>query len=57
MKLDEIIRVAILIGRRNGFVTTDQVNELLPANTAEPEDIEVFFLALSEERIEIRGND
>ena len=38
MKLSEIIRAAIEIGRRNGFVTFDQLNELMPAATIEPED-------------------
>ena len=57
MKLDEIICVAILIGRRNGFVTFDQLNKLLPAATTEPEDIEAVMLALSDEKIVVRDND
>jgi hypothetical protein len=31
MKLPEIIRAAIEIGHRNGLVTFDQLNELVPA--------------------------
>jgi hypothetical protein len=57
MKLPEIIRTIIAAGRRNGFVTFDQINELLPAATTEPEDIEALLLALSGARIEVRDND
>jgi hypothetical protein len=57
MKLLEIIRAVIMIGRRDGFVTFDQLNELLSAATTEPEDIEALLLALSEEKIEVRDND
>jgi RNA polymerase primary sigma factor len=57
MKLSEIIRAAILIGRRDGFVTFDQLNELLPTATTEPEDIEAVLLALSEEKISVMDND
>ena len=54
MSLTEIIRTAIVIGRQNGFVTFEQLDELLPAATTEPEDIETLMLALSEERIDVR---
>jgi RNA polymerase primary sigma factor len=45
MKLQDIIREAIKTGLRDGFVTLDQLNELLPAATTEPEDIEALMLA------------
>ena len=54
MKLPEIIRMAIEIGQRNGFVTFDQLNELVPAATTEPEDIEAVMEALHEEGIDVR---
>jgi hypothetical protein len=57
MKLPEIIRAAIEIGRRSGFVTFDQLNELLPTATTEPEDIEALILALSEEGINVVDSD
>jgi hypothetical protein len=57
MKLPEIIRAAIEIGRRDGFVTFDQLNRLLPAATTEPEDIEALMLALSEDRINVVDSD
>jgi Sigma-70 factor, region 1.1 len=57
MKLSEIIRAAILIGRRDGFVTFDQLNELLSTATSEPDDIETLLLALSEEKINVVDND
>ena len=57
MKLPEIIRAALEMGRRDGFVTFDQLNELLPAATAEPEHIEALMLALSEEGISVVDSD
>ena len=56
MKLPEIIRAAIEIGRRNGSVTFDQLNEWVPAATTGPEDIEELMLALSEEGIDVRDD-
>ena len=49
MDLQAIIRAAIEIGDRSGFITFDQLNELtLPyADRVEPEDIEVLHEALS----------
>ena len=42
MKLPEMIRAAIEIGHRNGFVTFDQLDELVPPATTAPEDIEAL---------------
>ena len=54
MTLTDFIRIAIEMGRRNGFVTFDQLNELLPPATTEPEDIETVMQALSDEGIDVR---
>jgi Sigma-70 factor, region 1.1 len=56
MKLPEIIRAAIEIGHRNGFVTFDQLNELAPAATTGPEVIEAIMQALSDEGIDLRDD-
>ena len=56
MKLEEIIRAAIEIGRRNGFVTFDQLDELLPSATNAPEDIEDLMNALKDEGINVRDD-
>jgi hypothetical protein len=56
MKLPEMIRAAIEFGRRDGFVTFDQLNELLPSATTAPEDIEELMNALSEEGIDVRDD-
>jgi hypothetical protein len=56
MKLPEIIRAAIEIGRQPGFVTFDELNELLPSATTEPEDIEDLMKALSDEGIHVRDD-
>lgn len=53
MGRQRIIQEAIELGRLTGFVTFDQLNELLPSATTEPEDIEAIMGALSAEGINI----
>ena len=55
MDLQAIIRAAIEIGERSGFVTFDQINELLPSDQdlARPEDIEALLEALSAQGINV----
>jgi hypothetical protein len=57
MKLSEIIRRTIELGHRKGFVTFDQLNELLPAATTAPEEIEIVIEALSDEGINVVDSD
>ena len=45
MRRSEIIGKAIKFGRQHGFVTFDQLDELLPSNTTAPEDIEAVMEA------------
>jgi len=49
MDLSAVIRRAIEIGDQHGFITFDQINELVPssAHRLEPEIIEALFEALS----------
>jgi len=57
MRRNEIIRKAIELGRMRGFVTFDELNELCPSDTMEPEDIEAILEALSDEGINVvEGN-
>ena len=54
MNLQAIIRAAIEIGDQSGFITFDQLNELLPtAGRFEAEDIEVVLEALSARGINV----
>jgi hypothetical protein len=53
MRHGEVVRKAIELGRLHGFVTFNQLNELLPSKTTTPEEIETLMEALSEERINI----
>ena len=55
MDLSAIIRRAIEIGDRHGFITFDQINELMPSSAYrfEPEAIEAL-LALSDRGIDVR---
>jgi hypothetical protein len=52
MKLAEVIRKAVELGDRNGTLTFDQLNELVPSGL-EPEDIEMLFSALGAKDIQI----
>jgi hypothetical protein len=54
MELRDFIRRAIEIGHRTGFVTFDQLNELLVTTKIEPEDVEALMEALSAEEIQVR---
>jgi hypothetical protein len=48
-----MIRRAIEIGHRKGFITFDQLNELVGTDKIEPEDIETLMEALSAEGIQV----
>ncbi|MEH2554838.1 hypothetical protein V1286_002367 [Bradyrhizobium algeriense] len=56
MDLSAIIRKAIEIGDQHGFITFDQIDELVPssADRPEPEIIEALFEALSARGIDVR---
>jgi RNA polymerase primary sigma factor len=56
MNLSAIIRRAIEIGDQHGFITFDQINELVPssAHRFEPEAIEALLDALSARGIDVR---
>jgi RNA polymerase primary sigma factor len=53
MEMQNMIRRAIEIGQRTGFITFDQLNELLHTERIEPEDIETLLGALSAEGIHV----
>ncbi|QHO77435.1 RNA polymerase subunit sigma-70 [Bradyrhizobium sp. CCBAU 051011] len=56
MDLSAMIKRAIEIGERPGFITFDPLNELtlLSATTIEAEDIEILLGALSDRGIDVR---
>lgn len=56
MDLSAIIRRAIEIGRQHGFVTFEQINELMPSSIdrVDSEAIEALLEALSDRGIDIR---
>jgi hypothetical protein len=56
MNLSAIIRRAIEIDDQQGFITFDQIDELVPssAHRLEPEIIEALFEALSARGIHVR---
>ena len=57
MERQGIIQRIIELGRLRVFVTFDQLNELLPSATTEPEDIEAIMEALSDEGIDLVDED
>jgi len=54
MDLSAIIRRVIEIGEQRGFVTFDEINELVPSSV-EPEMIEALLEAMSESRNRRQG--
>ena len=55
MDLSAIIRRAIEIGQQRGFITFDEINELVPSSV-EPGMIEAFLEALSDREIDVRDS-
>ena len=53
MGRQDAIRMALELGRQTGFVTFDQLNDLLPSTTMTPEDIEAVMQAISDEGINL----
>jgi hypothetical protein len=56
MELRGIIRRAIEIGGKAGFITFDQLDELCPKDI-DPEVIESLFVALSDNDIQVVEDD
>jgi RNA polymerase primary sigma factor len=53
MEMQDWIRRTIEIGHRTGFITFDQLNDLLRTTKIEPEDIEALMEALSTAEIQV----
>ncbi|TWB06550.1 RNA polymerase sigma factor region1.1 domain-containing protein [Bradyrhizobium stylosanthis] len=53
MDWSEVVRKAVILAEKTGYVTFDQLNELMPSDEAEPEDIEALLTALSDRDIRI----
>jgi RNA polymerase primary sigma factor len=49
----EAIQKVIELGCRRGFVTFDELNELLPSDTTAPEHVETLFETLRHEGIDV----
>ena len=55
MDLSAIIRRAVEFGEQRGFVTFDEINELVPSSV-EPEMIEALLEAMSDRGIDVRDS-
>ncbi|BAM90634.1 conserved hypothetical protein [Bradyrhizobium oligotrophicum S58] len=53
MRISDIIRQAIEVGERKGWITFDELNEICPGAEVEPEDIERIMQAFSDEGIRL----
>ncbi|MGJ5133408.1 RNA polymerase sigma factor region1.1 domain-containing protein [Bradyrhizobium oligotrophicum] len=53
MQISHVIRQAIAIGERKGWITFDELNALCAGSTVEPEDIERVIQALSDADIRL----
>src|SRR6516162_7971283 len=56
-KLDEGIKTLLDLGKRRGFLTFDQVNDLLPDEASSPERIHSLLETLDEMGIELINED
>ncbi|MGZ3389740.1 MAG: RNA polymerase sigma factor region1.1 domain-containing protein, partial [Isosphaeraceae bacterium] len=56
-KLDEGIKTLLELGKRRGFLTFDQVNDLLPDEATSPERIHSLLETLDEMSIELINED
>lgn len=54
MDLSTIIRRAIEIGGQRGFITFDEIDQLMSSHMVEPEDIEALLEALRDRGIDVR---
>jgi RNA polymerase primary sigma factor len=50
MDWTEVVRKAVIMAETAGYITFDQLNELIPHNV-EPEDVEAIMTALSDRDI------
>jgi RNA polymerase primary sigma factor len=57
MRQQDVIRMALELGRPTGVITFDQLNELLPSTTTAPDDIEAVMQALGDEGINVVEGD
>ncbi|MCP3392933.1 RNA polymerase subunit sigma-70 [Bradyrhizobium sp. CCGB12] len=52
MNWSEVVRKAVIMAEMTGYITFDQLNELIPPKM-EPEDVEAILSALSDRDIRI----
>jgi RNA polymerase primary sigma factor len=57
MPRSDVVRKAIELARRNGFVTFGELDAIWPSAMTEPEDIEAVLTALSDEGINVIDGD
>jgi sigma-70-like protein len=50
MDWSEVVRKAVILAEKSGYLTFDQLNELIPSSIA-PEDIEAIMTDLSNQGI------
>ena len=53
MKVDEAAQKLLAMGKKKGFVTYEQINQLLPPDSTPAEKIEEVVTLLNEKNIEI----
>jgi RNA polymerase primary sigma factor len=53
MEWSEIVRKVIIVGEAQGYVTFDQLNELIPAGDVRPEEIEALLTILQDRGIDL----
>ncbi len=57
MPRSDVVRKAIELARRNGFVTFGELDAIWPSAMTEPEDVEAVLMALNDEGIDVIANE
>lgn len=53
MEWSEVVRKAIIVGEAQGYITFDQLNDLVPAGNVRPEEIETLMAILQDRGINL----
>jgi sigma-70-like protein len=53
MDWSEVVRKAIILGEAQGYITFDQLDDLVPADKVQPEEIEALLATLQDRGIDL----
>jgi hypothetical protein len=53
MDWSEVVRKAIILGEAQGYITFNQLDDLVPADKVQPEEIEALLATLQDRGIDL----